>query len=382
MSHDDLRATRTVAWDQAGQPKQRTLRIRNLQHYYGERDLRKRVLFDNNLDAYEGEIVIMTGPSGSGKTTLLTLIGTLRTVQDGSVTVLGRELHGAPPHDLVATRQSIGFIFQAHNLFSSLTALQNVSMGMELFPFSRAQVEHRATELLTRLGLKRRLHYKPDSLSGGQKQRVAIARGLAHRPKLVLADEPTAALDEKSGREVVTLFQELARDEKMTVVMVTHDNRILDVADRVVNMVDGRIKSDVVVREAALICEFIQKLPPFQGLTPSTLASIADKMWAEQHLAGVEVIRQSDPGETFYLIRHGQVEVSVEDPTGERRVATLGEGDCFGEWALLNKQLRNATVRTTKSTLLYALGKVDFLAALEKSASFREELQKALFDRQ
>jgi len=353
-----------------------------LQHSYGEGDLRKQVLFDNNLDAYEGEIVIMTGPSGSGKTTLLTLIGTLRTVQEGSLRVLGREVHGASPRQRIRTRQNIGFIFQAHNLFGSLTAMQNVSMGMELHDWTRPQLKQRAADLLTRLGLGHRLNYKPDSLSGGQKQRVAIARGLAHGPKLVLADEPTAALDEKSGREVVTLFQELAREQNVTIVMVTHDNRILDVADRVVNMVDGRIKSDVVVREAAMICEFIQKLPVFQGLMPSTLAAIADKMWAEQYLAGVVVIRQGDPGEKFYLIRHGEVEVFIDDERGRRKVNTLREGDSFGEYALLTGEARSATVRTTKDTLLYTLGKEGFRAALDASATFQQELQKALFQRQ
>ncbi len=383
MSDDiENRATKTSFWGHLGEPRVRTLRIRDLQHSYGEGDLRKQVLFDNNLDAYEGEIVIMTGPSGSGKTTLLTLMGTLRTVQEGSLTVLGRELLGATPRERIHARQNIGFIFQAHNLFGSLTAMQNVSMGMELFPLSSAEMKRRAAKLLARLGLGHRLNYKPAALSGGQKQRVAIARGLAHGPKIVLADEPTAALDEKSGREVVMLFQELARERKVTIVMVTHDNRILDVADRVVNMVDGRIKSDVVVREAELICEFIQELPAFHGLTPATLASIADKMWAEQYLAGVVVIRQGDPGDKFYLIRHGEVEVLIDDAAGRRKVNTLKEGDSFGEYALLTGEVRSATVRTTKSTLLYALGKEGFRAALDASESFHEELKKALFQRQ
>lgn len=381
-SEKETRATKTSLWSQTGEARVRTLRIRDLQHYYGEGDLKKQVLFDNNLDVYEGEIVIMTGPSGSGKTTLLTLIGTLRTVQEGSLGVLGKELRGSSPAQLVETRRNIGFIFQAHNLFNSLTAMQNVCMGMELFDYTRAEMKDKASTLLTRLGLGHRLNYKPESLSGGQKQRVAIARGLAHSPKIVLADEPTAALDEKSGREVVTLFQELAREHKVTILLVTHDNRILDVADRIVNMVDGRIKSDVVVREAALICEFIQRLPAFRGLTPSTLASIADKMWAEQHLAGEVVIRQGDPGDKFYLVRHGEVEVIGQNESGERHIATLREGDSFGERALLTGEPRNATVRTTRSTLLYALGKDDFKSAIDASQTFQEELQKALFERQ
>src|SRR5439155_26815130 len=224
--------------------------------------------------------------SGSGKTTLLTLIGTLRTVQEGSLQVLGRELARAAPAELVEARRNIGFIFQAHNLFGSLTALQNVRMAMELFNFSEAEIQDRAKRLLTRLGLGERLDYKPDRLSGGQKQRVAIARGLAHGPKIVLADEPTAALDEHSGREVVTLLRELATQQRMTIILVTHDNRILDIADRIVNMVDGRIKSDVIVHDADVIVEFLKRVPSFSALSVGTLASIADKMWAEQRIAG------------------------------------------------------------------------------------------------
>ena len=378
----ELRATSSTMWVHTGVPRARTIRIRGLQHYFGEGELRKQALFDNNLDVYEGEIVIMTGPSGSGKTTLLTLIGTLRTVQEGSLTVLGRELRGASREELIATRLQMGFIFQAHNLFGSLTALQNVRMGLELFPFRREEMNRRASSLLTRLKLGHRLHYKPDSLSGGQKQRVAIARGLAHGPRIILADEPTAALDEESGREVVRLFQELSREQKVTVIMVTHDNRILDVADRIVSMVDGRIKSDVLIQESALICEFLQKLRPFEKLTPATLASIADKMCAEQRAPGDVIMRQGDPGDKFYLIRRGEVMVVVDDGTQKRVVATLRDGDFFGEQALLTGEPRNATVTAIKTTLLYSLGKDDFRAAVAASASLREELQKVLFERQ
>ncbi len=382
VQNNEYRATETPRFDHSGELRVPTLQIRDLQHYYGAGETRKQVLFDCNLDVYPGEIVIMTGPSGSGKTTLLTLIGTLRSVQEGSLQVLGHELNGATAGQRLDIRQQIGFIFQAHNLFGSLSAMQNVSMALELAPRTRAEINDRATQLLTRLGLKERLHYKPQSLSGGQKQRVAIARGLAHNPKIVLADEPTAALDEKSGREVVTLFQELAREHQVSIVMVTHDNRILDVADRVVNMVDGRIKSDVVVREAALICEFIQNSTTFRSLTPATLATVADKMWAEEHLAGDIIIRQGDQGDKFYLIRRGEVEVLIDEGAGPQRIRVLGEGDAFGEWALLSGETRSATVRTLKPTLLYALGKDDFRAALDSSASFQQELQNALLVRQ
>ncbi len=148
-------------------------------------------------------------------------------------------------HELVALRRGIGFIFQAHNLFYSLSARQNVMMSTDLYP-KRADASQAAAEVLTALGLGERIDYKPHALSGGQKQRVAIARALVNKPKLILADEPTAALDKKSGRDVVTLMQTLAREDGITILMVTHDNRILDVADRIINLVDGNLESDTV----------------------------------------------------------------------------------------------------------------------------------------
>ena len=229
-----------------GQP---SIQMRNLNFHYGEGDLFKQVLFDINLDVYPGQIVILTGPSGSGKTTLLTLIGALRTIQDGSLRVLGQELRGLNPKKLVQIRKNIGFIFQAHNLFYSLTARQNVMMSTDLYPHINGNLSPAsvAADILGQLGLSDRVDYKPHALSGGQKQRVAIARALVNRPKLILADEPTAALDKKSGRDVVTLMQKMAKEEGITILMVTHDNRILDVADRIVNLVDGNLESDNVV---------------------------------------------------------------------------------------------------------------------------------------
>jgi len=358
------------------------VRVSNLQHYFGEGELKKQVLFDNTLHVARGEIVIMTGPSGSGKTTLLTLIGTLRTVQEGSLKVLGRELHGATPNQLIALRREMGFIFQAHNLFESLTALQNVKMALELFTLDGKANAARGSEMLTRLGLGQRIHYKPGALSGGQKQRVAIARGLAHKPKIVLADEPTAALDEKSGREVVTLFQELVKTENCTIIMVTHDNRILDVADRIVNLVDGRIRSNVLVKESALICEFLQACPVFTRLTPRTLSETADRMTLERFAAGAAITRQGDPGDKFYVIRSGQVDILVDSGAGPKQVAGLCKGDFFGEAALLTGAPRNATVMAKEDVEVYSLGNDDFQAVLRASASFEEELRKALFARQ
>lgn len=220
-----------------------SVQIRDLDFYYGEGDLQKQVLYGINLDINPGEIVIMTGPSGSGKTTLLTLIGALRTAKHGSLKVLGQEMVNRRMGELIELRKNIGFIFQAHNLFGSLTAKQNVLMAADLNPAlgNRAQ---RAAEILTQLGLGERIDYRPKALSGGQKQRVAIARALVNHPRIVLADEPTAALDKQSGREVVNLMQQMVKDYRITILIVTHDNRILDVADRIVNLVDGRIESD------------------------------------------------------------------------------------------------------------------------------------------
>lgn len=219
--------------------------IQNLNHYFGKGQLRKQALFDINLEINAGEIIIMTGPSGSGKTTLLTLVGGLRSAQEGSLKVLGKELCRAKEKQLTEVRRQNGYIFQAHNLHGSLTALQNVRMGLEVHPkISPAEMNDRAKEMLEAVGLGNRVNYYPDDLSGGQKQRVAIARALVSQPKIVLADEPTAALDKKSGRDVVELMQKLAKEQGCTILLVTHDNRILDIADRIVYMEDGRLISD------------------------------------------------------------------------------------------------------------------------------------------
>ncbi|MEH1776535.1 DevA family ABC transporter ATP-binding protein [Nostoc sp.] len=220
--------------------------IENLNHYFGEKKIRSQVLFDINFNIKYGEIVIMTGPSGSGKTTLLTLIGGLRSVQEGSLKFIGQELSGASNQQLVKVRRHIGYIFQAHNLLDFLTARQNVQMSLELhknIPESEARSKSEA--ILNAVKLENRVNYYPSDLSGGQKQRVAIARALVSHPKLVLADEPTAALDSKTGRDVVTLMQKLAKDQNCAILMVTHDNRILDIADRIIHMEDGYLVKEV-----------------------------------------------------------------------------------------------------------------------------------------
>lgn len=219
--------------------------VKNLQYAYGKGVLRKPVLTDINLDIHAGEIVILTGPSGSGKTTLLSLMGGLRSVQEGSLKVLGQELCGASKQKMVEVRSRIGYIFQAHNLLDCLTAQQNVRMSLRLHSeISPAERTRRSIQILEAVGLGQRTEYYPDSLSGGQKQRVAIARALVSQPKLVLADEPTAALDSKSGRDVVEILQRLAKEQGCTILLVTHDNRILDIADRIIHMEDGQLLQD------------------------------------------------------------------------------------------------------------------------------------------
>ena len=219
------------------------IRVRNLNHFYGSGELRKQVLFDISTDIYPGEIVILTGPSGSGKTTFLTLTGALRSVEQGSLTILGQELNGASQGDLVRLRENIGFIFQAHNLIDSLTACQNVQMSLGHLPLTRRETREKCLAMLAGVGLGSLADSLPAHLSGGQKQRVAIARALVRRPKIVLADEPTASLDRKSGREVVEILQELAEAQGCTILMVTHDNRILDIADRILTLEDGYLSS-------------------------------------------------------------------------------------------------------------------------------------------
>jgi putative ABC transport system ATP-binding protein len=214
----------------------------HLNHYFGEGNLKKQVLFDINLVIYAGEIVIMTGPSGSGKTTLLTLTGALRSSQEGSLKILRQELRDAGQPALSKLRCNIGYIFQAHNLLTFLTAKQNVRMALELHDrFLEQDLDAIAVDVLTTVGLEERVDYYADSLSGGQKQRVAIARALVSHPQIVLADEPTAALDKKSGRDAVELMQKLAKEQNCTILLVTHDNRILDIADRIVYMEDGHL---------------------------------------------------------------------------------------------------------------------------------------------
>jgi putative ABC transport system ATP-binding protein len=210
---------------------------------FGKGALEKQILFNITTRIEGGEIILLTGPSGSGKTTLLTLIGALRSAQQGSVKVLGQELLNAREKALTGVRRRIGYIFQSHNLLDSLTVRQNVQMALQLGGADGSDGSDRISTVLQRVGLAEHEHKRPSELSGGQKQRAGIARALVNRPQVVLADEPTASLDKQSGRDVVELIQDLAREEGSAVILVTHDNRILDIADRILHLEDGRMKS-------------------------------------------------------------------------------------------------------------------------------------------
>lgn len=219
-----------------------SISVKGLNYWFGEGEARKQVLSGIDLAIERGKLTAVMGASGSGKTTLLTLIGCLRRLQEGSVSLLGQELNGASESELVMYRRQLGFIFQEHNLHESLTAVQNVRLGLEVHG-RRAMAKWReaASHILTVLGLGERLDYLPAKLSGGQKQRVAVARALVGNPEVVFADEPTAALDKEAGLQVIGLLKELGRQRGTTTVLVTHDNRILNLADRIVTLDDGRV---------------------------------------------------------------------------------------------------------------------------------------------
>ena len=217
--------------------------MQGVNHWFGDGEARRQAIFDVSLEVTRGSLTVLAGPSGCGKTTLLTLVGCLRSVQDGSVRLLGTELHGASAMKQQAMRRRLGVIFQAHNLHESLTALQNVLVGLQVHGRggdADAQ-EAAATHLLNILGLGERITYLPARLSGGEKQRVAIARALVSTPAVVLADEPTAALAGHSSLLVVRMLKALGRERGVTTLMVTHDDRIHQLADKVLFLRDGRM---------------------------------------------------------------------------------------------------------------------------------------------
>jgi putative ABC transport system ATP-binding protein len=221
---------------------QSAIAVRQLTKNYKEGATGTLALRGIDLDVHPGELLMLMGPSGSGKTTLLSVMGCILTATSGSVRVAGREVVGLSEKQLPALRlEHIGFVFQGFNLFPTLTAGENVELMLDLKGVSTARAKKRSQELLEQVGLGEKYGAFPSDLSGGQKQRVAIARALAGDPGIVLADEPTAALDSHTGRNVMEMMSELAHRRERAVVIVTHDSRVLHFADRIVRIEDGAI---------------------------------------------------------------------------------------------------------------------------------------------
>jgi putative ABC transport system ATP-binding protein len=216
---------------------------RSVNYAFDSGSARKNVLFDIDFSLGRGEFVILTGPSGAGKTTLMTLIGALRSLQSGSIRVLDSELARLSGQGQREIRRKIGFIFQDHNLFDALTSFQTLALAMEVAGTRprRSEARRRAAALLASLGMDSLLDSKPRQMSTGQKQRVAIARALINEPPIIIADEPTAALDAETTGLVIKLLKELVEIGGASILMVTHDNRIFTAANRIITMVDGRI---------------------------------------------------------------------------------------------------------------------------------------------
>ncbi len=302
----------------------------NVSYFFGRGQLRKQILHDISADIDSGEIVILTGPSGSGKTTLLSLIGALRSAQEGRLRVLGQELNNSTEQLRVHVRRQIGYIFQQHNLLDCLSIQKNVRMALQLQGVFGAEADNRAREVLDRVGLAEHVHKKPSELSGGQKQRAGIARALVNRPGIVLADEPTASLDRQSGRDVVELIESLAREDGAAVVLVTHDNRILDVADRILHLEDGRLKTltEAVTEDTGRMLHLLEKYEPGSLGYLTTLAFALSRVaHADREVSSVEreVMRRilTEVGD----IETGEVDFIMEISFMQRR---LQESDRAG----------------------------------------------------
>jgi putative ABC transport system ATP-binding protein len=357
------------------------LRSSGLRHWYGEGENRTLVLDDISLEIGRGEVVILTGPSGSGKTTLLTLIGGLRHVQKGSLWVLGREMAKLSSAEQVDQRKKIGFIFQNHNLFTSLSAFENVRMATALHPEGVATMNRKADSILDRLGLGERKFAFPTRLSGGQRQRVAIARALVNHPELVLADEPTASLDAESGHEVLNLLHELADSpSRSTVLIVTHDQRVLERADRIVNLVSGKIVSNVRPEISVRIVKLLQQTEELRGFSQNvtTLTRVADQMGIEHYRQGERIVRQGTPGRRWYLIGQGSARVVHDDA----EIRTLGEGDSFGVITPITNHLHPDSVVADSDLEVFVLTEEALERIMGSDPSVEAHVKRELMNRQ
>ncbi len=223
------------------------IEIKNLFKIYNDSEVKVHAVNGVNINFKEGEFAAIVGPSGSGKTTLLNMLGGLDQPTEGEINVGGINVKELNSSNLISFRlHNIGFVFQAYNLIPVLTARENVEFIMELQGWAKKDRENRAKELLTKVGLGDRMDSRPSKLSGGQQQRVAVARALASKPKFVLADEPTANLDSKSTENLLDIMEELNKEEKVTFIFSTHDQRVVNKAKRVITLEDGKVLSDVV----------------------------------------------------------------------------------------------------------------------------------------
>lgn len=351
------------------------IRAVGVNYAYGAGETRTQVLFDNHLEISRGEVVIMTGPSGSGKSTLLTLIGALRRMQEGYLEVLHKNLSKAGESAQVDLRKDVGFIFQQHNLFTSLSALENVRMATALKPASVPEMNRRATDMLAQLGLGDRINHLPSELSGGQKQRVAIARALVNEPKLVLADEPTASLDAKSSQVVLDLLRNLADGpSKTTVLLVTHDQRVIDKADRIVNMVGGRIVTNSLTKVAVRIVRALAASQILEGLSEATLSRVANYMTVETCQAGATIVSQGEECDRFYVVGSGVADAYKDGQFDEEKCY----GESFGMISSYFKTTVPETVQARTDMELYVLDKDDFLHALAEDQSFEARIRSFL----
>jgi putative ABC transport system ATP-binding protein len=228
---------------------QPAIEVRQLTKTYAEGNTRTLALRGVDLDVHAGELLMLMGPSGSGKTTLLSIMGCILTANSGSVRIAGKEITQMTEKQLPGIRlEHIGFVFQGFNLFPTLSAGENVELMLDLKGVAAKSAKKRAAELLDQVGLGGKSGSFPSDLSGGQKQRIAIARALAGDPEIILADEPTAALDSHTGKNVMEMMSELAHKRGRAVVIVTHDSRVLSFADRIVKIEDGAIAGPEALR--------------------------------------------------------------------------------------------------------------------------------------
>ncbi|WP_205518126.1 ABC transporter ATP-binding protein [Sphingorhabdus sp. Alg239-R122] len=226
-------------------PKDAAISLHNIVKEFGAGDQVIRVLHGIDAEIRSGELTYLVGESGSGKTTMISIIAGILYPTKGSVNVFGQDIYSLSDNDLVKFRlDTIGFIFQQYNLIPTLTAAENAAVPLVAAGMKRAEAVARGRDMLDKLNIADQADKLPRQLSGGQQQRVAISRALVHEPRLVVCDEPTAALDAKSGRRVMDLLREVALAEERTVIIVTHDNRVFDLADRILVMEDGRITHD------------------------------------------------------------------------------------------------------------------------------------------